>query len=75
MERMEPRHIDQRDEEVAEAPFGPLIPVQPLDNPKTHAALERYRRGRAALHRQDGEDSGLDPVAPIDPVRRVRDLP
>ena len=66
---MEPRHIDQRDEEVAETPWGPDVPARPVDTPEWRAALDRYYRARA-LTARDKSDS----VDAIEPISSIGDI-
>jgi len=73
---MEPRHFDQRDEDVAEAPWGAQPLARPnVVTPKLRAAYERYRLARAARRAAGDLDApigAIDPVQPINPVRDVR---
>jgi hypothetical protein len=66
---MEPRHIDVRDEETAEAPWGPDVRAKPLDTPRWRAALARYYRGRALTARDDGGS-----VEAVDPISSIGDV-
>jgi len=75
---MEPRHFDQRDEEVSEAPWGAEPRKRPpLITPRLRSAYERYRLARAAQRTMGPVDEPIgpvDPIQPISPVRRVRIL-
>lgn len=72
------RNINSRDEEVAETPWGPDVPVHRATgiNPGLRAAYQRYRLARAALRggASDGSIEPIDAVEPIDPTRRIRDI-
>lgn len=72
------RNINSRDEEVAETPWGPDVPVHRAGalSPGLRAAYERYRLGRAAL-RGGASDASIEPVDAIEPIsgtRRIRDI-
>lgn len=73
------RHVNSRDEEVAETPWGPDIPTYRAKalSPGMRAAIQRYRLARAALRGVGSSDvpiEAVDPVTPIRPVRRFRDF-
>ena len=76
-EELRGRNVDARDEQVAETPWGPDIPVHraaPL-SPGIRAAIQRYRLARAALRANrdiDGPDEAIDPVTPIAPLGSIR---
>ena len=73
---MEPRHFDQRDEEVSEAPWGaePRKPRPLVIRRGLKEAYERYRLARAARRGHADVDTPLDPIAPIGPINPVRDV-
>lgn len=73
---MEPRHFDQRDEDVSEAPWGAVARKRkPLLEPKLRAAMQRYRLARAARRAGGNLDEPLgavDAIQPIAPIRNIR---
>lgn len=68
------RNVNFRDEEVAETPWGPDIPVHRAAglSPGMRAAIERYRLARAA--RRGDSDSAVDAVEPISGIRGTRKI-
>ena len=72
------RNINSRDEEVAETPWGPDVPVHRVRaiGPGLRAAYERYRLARAALRggASDASSETVDAIDPISPTRRIRDI-
>ena len=70
------RNINFRDEEVAEAPWGPDVPVHRATglSPGMRAAIARYRLARAARRGSGDGDSGVDAIEPAAPISRVRNI-
>jgi hypothetical protein len=70
------RNVNSRDEEVAETPWGPDIPVHRAAglSPGMRAAIARYRLARAARRGSGDGDSGVDAIDPIGAIDRTRNI-